>query len=191
MSAWGCPPLVHRASWIEGERRHGQGVDNPASAVPRAAAGPDQAYVSEEAASACAPASLDVVGQADAAHDPHRKEHRNSSGVGIDRPRSEHGPIHRESGRIGHDRNIALFEAAGGPMGRSDQPGIRGTPSAGLGCMERAMLRCSAWTAPARPNRTGPEGTPLPAPCRLNSDDAPKGLSTLCPSRRSCGTWRG
>ena len=31
---------AHSASWIEGDRHHGQGVDNPAGAVPRADAGP-------------------------------------------------------------------------------------------------------------------------------------------------------
>ena len=30
-SSWGCPPLAHSASWIEGDRHHGQGLDNPAS----------------------------------------------------------------------------------------------------------------------------------------------------------------
>ena len=31
-STWGCPPLAHSASWIEGDRHHGQGVDNPEAA---------------------------------------------------------------------------------------------------------------------------------------------------------------
>ncbi|MCY3811614.1 MAG: hypothetical protein OXH15_07465 [Gammaproteobacteria bacterium] len=77
-------------------------MDNPFGAVPRADAGPDQPYGSEEAAG-WARASLDVVARADAAQYPHRKEHR---------------PIHRESGRIGHDRNIALFEDGWRPMAR-------------------------------------------------------------------------
>ena len=35
-SAWGCPPLAHSASWVDGDRHHGQGVDNPPTVVPRA-----------------------------------------------------------------------------------------------------------------------------------------------------------
>ena len=35
----GLPTPCHSASWIEGDRHHGQGVDNPAGCVPRADAG--------------------------------------------------------------------------------------------------------------------------------------------------------
>ena len=36
---WGCPPLDHSTSLDEGDRHHGQGVDNPPTAVPRADVG--------------------------------------------------------------------------------------------------------------------------------------------------------
>ena len=109
---WGCPPLDQGASWIEGERRRGQGVDNPFGAVPRADAGADQRRGPEEAASGCVRASLDVV-----ARGPTRRNTRTgrrtspiSLPVGTDRPRSEHRPFQRRRGAL--RRTTAAWSSA-------------------------------------------------------------------------------
>ena len=168
--------LAHRASWIEGERRHGQGVDNPPA--PCHARTPVRIkHTSRRRRHLLAPRR-----RLTSSGGPTRRSTRTgrnialfigsrdrsaaigswpySLRVGTDRPRSEHRPFrsgrwpHGEVAPTGHSRHA---------VGRA---GLHETGDVPLPCVDSLCT--------AEPYKT--EGTPLPAPCRPNSDDAAEGV---------------